>query len=743
MLQGLEALRPDCVLIEGPADANSVLPLAAHEEMSPPVALLLYAVDDPQRAVFCPFAEFSPEWCALRWALAERREVRFFDLPQAHRLASDLADRADGGSCETPAPADADSTRPDPAIEALRFDPLGALARAAGFDDGERWWDSLIESRSEGHAVFPAIGEAMAALREQAGDATADGHAAVESLREAWMRRAVREARREFATVVAICGAWHTSALTDEQLAACKKQDDARLKGLPKVKTSATWVPWTYGHLAFTSGYGAGVASPGWYEHLWRRPANVLDRWMTRVARLLRAEGLDCSSAHVIEATRLATTLAAFRGRSLADLSDIADACRAVFCFDSDLAMQLIARKLLVGERLGRTPADLPLAPLQQDLQAAQRRLRLKPEALERTLDLDLRNETDLARSHLLHRLRLLGIEWGVPTSGPLGKGTFHELWRLRWDPMFIVHLIEQGRWGSTVATAATARVAQSAQEANDLTTLTAALHDVLLADLPEAVSALLDRLLAVVGSGADVALLMDAFPALAAVLRYGNVRQTDATMVERAIHGVLPRICVGLPLAVQSLNDEASEAMRARLAQVHDSVQLLESTSETEPWLAALERVADGLTAHGLVRGKAARLLFDARRWSLPDVSRRLSNVLSLGTDAAQGAAWIEGFFQGSGLVLVHHAALLGVVDGWLSSISAEVFQEQLPLLRRTFSTFSGAERRQLAERLRDPSSGPAATRDEDRGLDQQRAARVLPVLRLILGAAPEGSSR
>ena len=40
---------------------------------SPPVAMLGYVVDRPERAVFSPFASFSPEWVALRWALRRRR----------------------------------------------------------------------------------------------------------------------------------------------------------------------------------------------------------------------------------------------------------------------------------------------------------------------------------------------------------------------------------------------------------------------------------------------------------------------------------------------------------------------------------------------------------------------------------------------------------------------------------------------------------------------------------------------
>jgi len=62
--QALESLHPDCLLVEGPPDADLLIPLVCQTDMLPPVALLLYASDDPQKAVYYPFAEFSPEWQA-------------------------------------------------------------------------------------------------------------------------------------------------------------------------------------------------------------------------------------------------------------------------------------------------------------------------------------------------------------------------------------------------------------------------------------------------------------------------------------------------------------------------------------------------------------------------------------------------------------------------------------------------------------------------------------------------------
>jgi hypothetical protein len=66
LLSALEDMGPDAVLVEGPPDAGDVLSLVARPEMKPPVALLVYPPEAPQDATYYPFAEFSPEWQALR-----------------------------------------------------------------------------------------------------------------------------------------------------------------------------------------------------------------------------------------------------------------------------------------------------------------------------------------------------------------------------------------------------------------------------------------------------------------------------------------------------------------------------------------------------------------------------------------------------------------------------------------------------------------------------------------------------
>ena len=268
----LDRLRPEIVLIEGPADADPLLALSADPGMSPPVALLAYVTGSPRISAFWPFAVFSPEWQALRWAAQHGVPVRFCDLPSSMVLAHRETDRKDEpGSVDEP--GSGDEPGPDDPASAIRDDPIAQLAAAAGYDDPERWWDDVIESRMDGQPPFAALTEAMAELRERP-PAAPRSRQQQEDRREAHMRQVLRAAMKQTGGVVAVvCGAWHAPALSGKLPPATA--DAALLRGAPKRKITLTWVPWTHSRLSVASGYGAGVTSPGWYHHLFTAPDHV------------------------------------------------------------------------------------------------------------------------------------------------------------------------------------------------------------------------------------------------------------------------------------------------------------------------------------------------------------------------------------------------------------------------------------------------------------------------------------
>src|SRR5262245_44375051 len=183
--RALDELRPDVVVIEGPPDAEDLLPWVSNPGLKPPVALLVYPVEEPKRAVYYPMANFSPEWQALTWAAASGVPTRFMDLPQSHQLALEKALEekapADGNAKADPEGAgEPDSSKPangsavgtteesSPAPSAAwQADPLSAIAEAAGYKDHELWWEDQIERRSDATGLFAAIAEAMLGIRSE------------------------------------------------------------------------------------------------------------------------------------------------------------------------------------------------------------------------------------------------------------------------------------------------------------------------------------------------------------------------------------------------------------------------------------------------------------------------------------------------------------------------------------------------------------------------------------------------
>src|SRR5262249_35128536 len=184
--KALDVLDPAYVLVEGPPEGDDLIQYIADPDLKPPVAMLLHAADEASLASFMPFAEFSPEWQAVQWALKRGRPVRFIDWPAAVSLALRKAVQEN----------------PESAPPEQRADALDLLASAAGYEDGESFWNGLIEqhgsSGQEALSVFASIETAMTEARAQEGVEQSSQESTRNQQREAFMRTAIRAALKEF-----------------------------------------------------------------------------------------------------------------------------------------------------------------------------------------------------------------------------------------------------------------------------------------------------------------------------------------------------------------------------------------------------------------------------------------------------------------------------------------------------------------------------------------------------------------
>jgi hypothetical protein len=735
----LEEIKPDIVLVEGPPEADTILQWASNPGLKPPVAILCYQPDNPQQSSFYPFAAFSPEWQAIQYARKNNIHVRFMDLPVSHQLALENESKKEK---EQPAQdeqpealtnnAATDEVGEEIVVE-IRKDPISYLAEAAGYDDGEKWWEHMFEHRLQNEQVFDAVNEAMQELRAH----FSKKEDQLEQLREAHMRKTIRQAEKEmFGNIAVICGAWHAPALLNMPK---PKEDNDLLKGLPKVKVECTWIPWTYNRLSFYSGYGAGIASPGWYEHIWNHPHDNGILWMAKVAKLFREKQMDTSVAHVIESVRLAGSLASLRQLPKAGLEELNEATLSVLCNGESILLQLVHNELIVSDTIGEVPDDIPKPPLQLDIEKTQKRLRLPATADWKDYILDLRKENDLERSVFLHRLQLLEIKWGQ-TTAVSGKGTFKEQWRLQWDPAFSIEIIEKGSYGNTTEEAASSYIIGLARKAASLQAVCGMLENAIPAELPAAIEVLIQQINNLAAASGDVIQLMEVIPGLVNVTRYGNVRKTDADLVLGIVNSMITRICVSLPAACTGIDEDAAAHLLDLFFKMNDAVNVLQEQDITQLWQQTLSVIASHKNSSPVIAGYATRLLTDYKLVTGDELVRTFYYAMSTATAPAVAAAWLEGFLKGSGTLLLLDNDLWTIIDNWIKELGEEVFTQLLPLLRRTFSNFSQPERRKLGEKAK--SGGTAPTVKMISGFDEARARKGIPVMMQLLGYKITGNN-
>ncbi len=714
----LKKIKPDIVLIEMPADINSELAQPANPKLKPPVALLIYNPENPKAASFYPFAEFSPEWQTMLFCQKNNIPIRGFDLPKNHWLALGekenmlVEDIEDSGNVGEESEEETEKTIivpveneiEIPQTAQIRRDPLGYMAELAGYTDGERWWEAVMEKQGNDVKLFDAILELMTTLRTELNMPESEET----YLREAYMRKTLREAVAEgFQQIAIVCGAWHTPALSAYNTT--EKEDTQLLKGLPKIKTIGTaWVPWTYNRLSSQSGYGAGIVSPAWYEMLYKKPRkDILTFWMTRAAHLLRKEDLDASSAHIIEAVRLTTALATMRDLHLAGMDEMLEAATSIFGGGYSDAIKIIEKELVIGDKMGDVPKELKNNPFQLDLEKAQKKLekkgKFKVTEKKEKLALELRIEIDLNRSILLNRLNILNITWGKYKEGNSSNDRLssHEIWDLEWKPEFAINVVEAGMWGNTVLDAVTNFAISRANDSNDMVELVKLLKECFNAAVNPAISPIIYKIQDIAAVSKDILVLMDTLPYFVERLRYSGAdfRKSDADIIHHLLEEIIPRICVSLPTVCSSLDADAANDIWGRMQKANQAIVTLNWQHQTQNWFVAIQSILTTAHIDGLLSGGSCRLLFDNQRLNKDDTEMQLSRALSGGNEPMFSVRWMQGYLSGSAMILITNHTILALIDNWLRTLSNEIFVEYAPLMRKVFSKFSPPERQKILQ--------------------------------------------
>ncbi|MFF3287148.1 DUF5682 family protein [Streptomyces sp. NPDC003023] len=709
MPQLLSDAAPEVLFIELPEEFTPWLEHLADPATVPPVALAGSAGDGT--TAFLPFADFSPELAAIRWARTAGVEVIPFDLPLGAR--ADLPVRAgDDTGHRAPGPPD----RPGRLTDALR-------ARVSG-RPGDDLWDRLVEATAPGSAAQALRRAALLvgwAMRQDTG--TVEQR---DLRREANMRRhlAAHAGRR----AAAVVGAFHAPALLPG--AGARQKDPHADPAEPAVSAEhvvTSLVPYSYALLDERSGYPAGIRDPEWQHGVYRAAGDPgrLDELLTatavRVCAAVRGAGHPSGPADAREVVRMARDLAALRGLRAAGRGELAEAARTVLTQGRLLgrgrAVASAMEEVLVGRRLGRLAPGTPRSGLGPAVETLLTDLKLPgpdaPGARELRLDV-LRSDLDRRREIFLRRLAVCRVPYGKEgeVAGTGDAAALTTRWAVAWSPSTAAMLDVAGVHGVTLEQAAAGVLRRRDAEARRQGGPTAAetldgLADAARCALPELAG---ERL-------TELTVQLPATGTLPELL-------TGMALLDRIRSGHLP----GLDAAWQrDIVDTAHEELTAAGARALDGL-----AGSTEPddarALVALAvgaaesggglRLADALArldagATPLMRGAAgaARVLLGHR--DAADFGTELASRTDSASSPEPRTALAE-FLRGT---LVAAGPLLEtgrVLDPLLERVEAlpdQAFLERLPALRAGFDTLAPAARARLLAMVEDRTGTAAGT--------------------------------
>lgn len=436
---------PEVLFVELPADFAPWLPYLADPATRPPVAL---AGHGPHGLVFLPFAEFSPELVALRWAREAGVPVVAFDLPVG---AASERGRGDGELERSPSvtPSRSPSASQSP-LPARQLSLERALRDRAGGRAEDDLWDRLVEAAAPGGEAEALRRAALlvgwALRRDTAVARRLDPH---DLRREAYMRRLLAE--RLGVRAAAVVGAFHGPALLPGVAGAAGMADDAPRAGAGAVaEVTTSLVPYAYPLLDERSGYPAGIRDPEWQQGVVRAagdPARLDDLLVTTVVRIcaaVRAAGHPCGPPDAREVIRHARDLASLRGLPAAGRGELIEAVQTALTQGQLLGRgRVVAQALetvLVGTRHGRLAPGTPRSGLAPAVESLLTALGLPDPTTPGRRDLRLdphRSPLDRQRELTLRQLAVCRVPYGTPaapnsTGGDTSIGT---RWTVEWTP--------------------------------------------------------------------------------------------------------------------------------------------------------------------------------------------------------------------------------------------------------------------------------------------------------------------
>lgn len=725
---------PSSILIEGPENANRLIPVLVHPDTKPPLALYysyrdsmgLLSKEKEDYKCYYPFLDYSPELAALKEGHEQGIPAMFIDLPYGEILAASKQGR---GLLK-----DGEKNNYNDDYLLTNNEYIRQLCKKTGMRSFDEFWEKYFELNGiyeDSETLFSHVFTYCRLARENTPDEVLkeDGcHG-----REAYMAERILSKAREICSgenepgpILVITGGFHTPGLLKliEERKSQEKRQNIGLKNgvdkgivlsIPEKDQSVYPMPYSMEAVDALNGYASGMPFPEFYQQIWEGLGEegpyrraILDMIVKAGKETRKKEG-SVSTYDEICACSMADGLAQLREKPEPGAYELLDAILSSFVkgeynLSTDMPMQLI-KKIMTGISMGVLCSGADVPPVIQDFDERCRQFGLKIHStLEQEITLSIfSSQKHRQISMFFNRMAFLDTQFARKIKGPnlqrkKDRNLMREIWKYKWSAQVTSALIDVSVYGATMEEACCGILKKRLKKDMGAKEAAVLLTNVFEMGMREQLTPVYDRCYELMQRDTD-------FYSLAEALSYLMMLEELESLYHSGLAaGDLTGVCIHKLI---SLLPGISQVKEENLSRCMDACKLLyqvtgreQYSDEREQFYEILCDMTGKSDIHPGLHGCMTGVLYGGKRLPLAQVEHACQGYLTGTKEQMQKTAvFFRGLFFTARDLLFIGPQFLKMLDDFFGAVDDETFLELLPELKMAFSYFTPREIDRIAE--------------------------------------------
>lgn len=728
---------PDCILIEGPDNANELIPVLIHPDTKPPLAIY-YSYRDKNAYIseekedykcYYPFLSCSPELVALKCAKERAIHSEFIDLPYVEILIGTSENKGIRKEGEK------NTYNDDYLISRSKY--ITMLCEKTGLRNFDEFWEKYFEIQGLYETTEEFVKKMLTYCylsREHTPKEEMISDGCI--LRENYMKSRITEASKKYNKILVVTGGFHTFGLLEE------KTQKVKLHSISKEHQGVYAMSYSMEAADALNGYASGMEAPGFYHKVWTELENgtgckgayreSLLNMLIQVGKELKKKDEILSSYDEICAFSMAQGLAELRNKREPGLYELRDCVLSSFVkgeysLSTDKPMKVL-RRITTGKEIGELCSHAKLPPLVQDFENICSSFKLKVHStLEQEVILELfSKKKHLEMSRFFYRMEFLETNFakkvrGANLIGRKDRNLIRETWKYKWNSQVMAALIDKSASGGTLEEACTTLVSRALQNESRAKEVAMLLVKAFLMGLSEKQNQWNLRMEQVFTEDGDFFSLTGGLSHLVTLYELQDLYQTRNYLnLEKMMQSCFDKLIILLPSMAGITDEQLKDGMEACLLLYR--LTRKEKFSSMEAILKeTFEILCEKKGIHPGLKGAVLGLLYGFDHNKKDEISHTFMGYIR-GTKekVKETAVFMRGlFFTARDLVFVA-GDFVEMIDFLLKRLQGDELMELLPELRMAFSYFTPKEIDRIAQKA-------AALYGRDKGI-LQRGSLITP---------------